>query len=180
MNAAFRIGDRVRIPLGRKKIAGVIVEDRGALGVHGQHLYQVLVPMDPFEPTTYELPEEEIERAEATAERVEALDPIRSLAYLKNGGLIAILRSNISGGRDQPRAWLRLDSLGNVTHTFIEERGQIGGKTVPSRAVYEDHVFTPKLDEVLAFLRGFGLDENQASDVISSVGTSPRRTTTKR
>jgi hypothetical protein len=173
MKASFHVGDRVRIPLGPRKIAGVVVEDRGAIGVRGQHLYQVLVPMDPFEPAAFELPEEEIEAARDSTDNEDAIDTAKAIDYLKNGGLVAILRSNTSGGRDQPKVWLRLDSLGNVTHTFIRERGQAGGESVPFLAFHEDHVFTPKRDEVLAFLRSFGLDDIQAEDVISSVGTSP-------
>lgn len=173
MNAAFRVGDRVRIPLGRRKVTGVIVEDRGAIGVRGQHLYQILVPMDPFEPAAYELPEEEIEAARGSTDGDNPIEINRIIDYLKSGGLIAILRSNISGGRSQPKVWLCLDSIGNVTHTFDEERGQVGGETAPFWAIQNDHIFTSKRDEVSAFLRSFGLDHSQVKDVISTVGTSP-------
>lgn len=175
MSTAFQVGDRVKIPLGRRKVAGVISEDRGSIGVHGRRLYQVLVPMDPFEPTAYELPENEIEALSESANSITAIDAARVIDYLKNGGLISILQSNRSGGRNQPRVWLCLDSLGNVTHTFLKERGLHGGETVPFLAVYEDHVFSPKQDEVSALLRSFGLDASQADEIIASVGTYPMR-----
>ena len=150
-----------------------IVEDRGAIGVHGRHLYQVLVAMDPFEPASYEVPEDELEVIEGNAGADLSAKKSESIDYLKKGGLISILRSNISGGRSQPRVWLTLDSLGNVTHSFIQERGLLGGASVPFRAVHEDRVFTPKKDEVLTFLQSFGLDRREAEDVLTSVGTAP-------
>ena len=94
-------------------------------------------------------------------------------AYLIHGGLIGILRSNLSGGRSQPRVWLRPDTIGNVTHTFERERGVVGGEVVPFMAVHDDKVFTPKRKEVLSFLRSFNLDPTDAERIISSVGTAP-------
>lgn len=172
MSTTFRVGDRVRVPLARGSLTGTIVEDRGAIGVRGRRLYQVLVAMDPFEPAPYEVPEDELEAIEANAESDLPAEMPRFLDYLKKGGLISILRSGISGGRNQPRVWLTLDSLGNVTHTFNKERGLLGGEPVPIRAVHEDKVFTPKTDEVLSYLKSFGLNRKEAEDVLTSVGTA--------
>lgn len=173
MNSTFQVGDRVRIPLGRRQLLGIITEDRGAIGLHGRHLYQVMVPMDPYEPTTYELPGEEMERIDESVETQECLDSMLVKNYLLHGGLITILRSNISGGRNQPRVWLCLDSLGNVTHTFETDRGVIGGQTVPFSAIHGDRIFTPKREEVLSFLRSFRLDRSEAERIIHEVGTAP-------
>jgi hypothetical protein len=173
MSSAFRVGDRVQVPLGRRRITGVITEDRGAIGVRGRHLYEVLVSMDPFEPTTFELPEDEIEAMDDLAEPGAAMRKDQIEAYLIHGGLIGILRSNLSGGRSQPRVWLRPDTIGNVTHTFERERGVVGGEVVPFQAVHDDKVFTPKRNEVLSFLRSFNLDPPDAERIISSVGTAP-------
>jgi hypothetical protein len=63
MSTVFQVGDRVRVSLVSGKADGVIVEDRGNLGYRGRHVYRVMVPMDPFEPTEYELSEHEIEAA---------------------------------------------------------------------------------------------------------------------
>ncbi len=128
--------------------------------------------MDPFEPAAYELPEEAIKADPESSGNEIAIKTTKLMHYLKNGGLVAILRSNTSGGKNQPKVWLRLDSLGNVTHTFIKERGK-SAANVPFSAVHEDHVFTPKRNEVLALLRSFGLDNAHAEEVITSVGTSP-------
>ncbi len=173
MSSALHVGDRVRVSLGRSRITGVITEDRGAIGVRGRHLYEVLVSMDPFEPTTFELPEDEIEAMDDLAEHGAVMRKDQIKAYLIHGGLIGILRSNLSGGRSQPRVWLRPDTIGNVTHTFERERGVVGEDVVPFMAVHDDKVFTPKRKEVLSFLRSFNLDPQDAERIISSVGTAP-------
>jgi hypothetical protein len=170
--SAYRVGDRVRVGFGRRKLIGVIVEDRGAIGAQGRHLFQVNIPMDPFEPMMVELPEDEIEAA-GGAEAAMPIDKERITDYLVNGGLISVLRSNLSGGRNQPRVWLCLDNLGNVTHTFIPERGIVGGELVPFCAVQDDKVFTPKRDSVLSFIESFGLNHQEAEKVVSAVGTAP-------
>ena len=173
MSSAFRVGDRVRFPLGRRRITGVITEDRGAIGIRGRHLYQVVVPMDPLGSTTFELPEDEIESVDECVESEIVMEKEKIEAYLIHGGLIAILRSNLIGGRNQPRVWLRPDSIGNVTHTFEQERGIVGGKTVPFMAVQGEKVFSPKREEVLAFLEGFRLERLSAEHILNSVGTAP-------
>ena len=171
MKPAFRVGDRVQIPLGRRKLAGVVIEDRGSIGVRGRRLYQVSVPMDPFDPATYELPEEEIEPMDEPAEA--EMDKREVANYLANGGLMSILRSNLAGGRDQPRAWVRPDTLGNVTHTFVKQRGILGGGDVPFMAIHGDKVFSPKRGEVLSFLQSFHLDRAEAEKILKAVGTAP-------
>jgi len=173
MSTTFQVGDRVRVNIARGIIPGVIVEDRGPIGYHGRRLYQVRVPMDPFETTTYELPEDEIEYLDEATQSVAALDQRKVIAFLKHGGLLSILRSNLSGGWSQPRVWLRPDSLGNVSYTFMPEWGVVGGQLVPFQARRGDKVLTSKRDEVVSLLRSFGLDRNEAEDVLSSVGTVP-------
>jgi hypothetical protein len=129
--------------------------------------------MDPFEPTTFELPEDEIERMDEPMEPGAGLDRDKVISYLVNGGLIAILRSNYSGGRSQPRVWLRPDSAGNVTHTFEKERGIVGGEIVPFMAIHDDKIFSPKREEVVSFLERFNLERPEAEKIISLVGTVP-------
>ncbi len=173
MGTAFRVGDRVRIPLGRRNVTGVISEDRGLIGVKGEQLYQILVSADPFEPSVYELPESEIEPLQESADTLIAMDSAKVIDYLKNGGLISILRSNNPGGGNQPRVWLRLDNLGNATYTNIKERGYLGGETVPFMTVRNDRVLSARRDEVSALLRSFGLDPGQVGEVLASVGIFP-------
>jgi hypothetical protein len=129
--------------------------------------------MDPFESTTFELPGDEIEPVDDLAESGAVMEKEKIETYLIYGGLVAILRSNLSGRRNQPRVWLRPDSLGNVTHTFEEERGVVGGEVVPFQAVHHDRVLAPKREEVVSFLESFGLDLRDAEKVVSIVGTDP-------
>ncbi len=171
MKPAFRVGDHVQIPLGRRTFAGVVIEDRGAIGVRGRRLYQVSVPMDPFDPAIYELPEDEIEPMEGPSE-IE-MDKREVAHYLANGGLIAILWSNMDGARDQPRAWVRPDTLGNVTHTFVKHRGILGGGDVPFMAIRDNKVFAPKRGEVSSFLQSFEFDRAEAEKILKAVGTAP-------
>ena len=170
--SSFQVGDRVRIDLGRHKLTGVIVEDRGAIGVGGRRLFQVSIPIDPFEPMTMELPENEMEAVSAETEASTSMDKQKIIDYLVNGGLISILHSNLSGGRNQPRVWLCPDQLGNVTHTFVSERGVIGGQLVPFGALHHDKIFKVKREPVVSFVESFGLSHQEAEDVVSEVGTA--------
>jgi hypothetical protein len=169
---AFRVGDRVRFNLGKRRVSGVVMEDRGAIGVQGRRLFQVDIPLDPFEPMTLELPESEMEAIPATESPV-PLDKQRVIDYLIHGGLIAILRTNMAGGKYQPRVWLCRSQLGNVTYTLVEERGMVGGETVPAGAIYTNKVAKAKRDQVTSFVESFGLTRPEAERVISEVGTGP-------
>lgn len=166
------VGDSVRVPIGHGKAAGIVTEDRGPIGVGGRHLYQVEVAMDPFDSMTVELPEDEFE-VDTESNRPKPLAREEIVDYLKWGGLIAILRSNL-GGKNQPQVWLCRDSLGNLTHTFSEERGLIGGETVPFFTVHQGRVFKPKENQVLSYLmKSFHLHEDDAREVLNSVGVAP-------
>ncbi len=174
MSTTFSVGARVRLPLGASKVVGSIVEDRGSIGVQGRRLFRVLIPVEPDEPIFSEVPEHELELLANLSAKDKELDLDDVINYLKVGGLTSILRANLSGGPNQPRAWLCLDQLGQMTHTFVEERGWLGGATVPFMAVEGRRIFQPKRDEVRAFLRSFGLDQQKADEVIAAVGTYPR------
>lgn len=172
MSTQFRVGDRVRFPIGRGSVIARITEDIGPLGVNGRHLYQLLIPMDPFDPEPYHVSEEDIEPLDEAAEAARRVEKDRAIDYFRHGGLLSMLRSNLSGGRNQPQVWLTLDSLGNVTHTFYPEWGLLGGETVPAGVIRGDKVYAPKQEEVLSFLESFGLDRAEAEGVLGSVGTS--------
>ena len=169
----FRVGDRVKFDLFRRRLTGVIVEDM--MGAKGRHVFQVQVEQDPDEPTFFALSEDEIEPAPDPTDEDTAMEQKQILAYLVNGGLTSILRSNLAGGKNQPRAWLRPDNLGNVTHTFVPERGIVGGEVVPSAATKFHKVVSTKRDQVLSFLRSFGLSHSEAEAVMHEVGTIPTR-----
>ena len=170
--AAFHVGDRVKFPLVTQTVRGVIVEDRGPLGVGGRRLYRVEVPLDPDEPMFYTMPENDLRPDEDWETRRTALTKEKVIRYLKGGGLISILQRNTSGGKHQPRVWLSLDQLGNVTYTFDADRGIIGGETVPFWTLHENSKIL-KAEKVLQFLATFGLNRQEAEEVVRAVGTAP-------
>jgi hypothetical protein len=60
----FRVGDWVSFPYGSRQESAQIIEDRGLLGVHGRRLYRVRLGIDQEDPTTFEMPEENLEAAD--------------------------------------------------------------------------------------------------------------------
>jgi hypothetical protein len=168
--AKHSIGDRVRVPFGAQKVDAVIVEDRGAIGTGGRRLFAVQIPADPAEPVLIEVPESDIE---GDARRQWTFDPSKVANFLKGGGLIAMLRAGLPAGKEPSRVWLRYDTRGNITYTFSEDVGQIGGDKIPLWAIQGERIFLPKVSEVKEWLRTFGLSPSQAQEVINSVGTVP-------
>ena len=164
------VGDSVQFTLGTSPVCGVVIDDRGAIGANGVRIFRVRIPNDPYDDDIFEMPEDELVRAN---ESVELIPKAKIVDYLENDGLVQILKKNMPGEKTQPRVWLRRDSLGNVIHTFKEERGSIGGATVPSFALHENRVFEPKLREVLTFLKTFSLSEHDAKKVVKAVGIAP-------
>jgi hypothetical protein len=60
----FRVGDPVRFLYGTEKVAGEILEDRGPLGEYGRRLYRVRINAGRDDESSFEIPEEDIERRE--------------------------------------------------------------------------------------------------------------------
>ncbi|VAX40271.1 hypothetical protein MNBD_PLANCTO02-1918, partial [hydrothermal vent metagenome] len=145
----------------------------GDLGVGGRRIFRIQIDQEPeeyeeHEPTFIELPEEEI----LPLEQPNPLSHEEIINYLIRGSLISILRQNMSGGRNQPRVWLCRNSLEDISHTFIEERGLVGGEIIPSRTLYEEKIFRPKEKDVIAFLNSFGLSKKEAQIIIDKTGTA--------
>lgn len=169
---AFRVGDRVTVGLGRRRVHGVITEDRGPLGIHGRRLFQVTVPVEPDEPMLMERDEDEIEPSD-DAERTAPLEESQIVDYLVRSGLRAILmRSLVEGRGASPRTWLCRDTLGKVVYTLREESGLVGGAPAPFGALRDDKIVEAKRPEVLALLMSFGLSRKTADEVIARVGTT--------
>jgi hypothetical protein len=164
--AKFRVGDRVSFLYGPRRVQADVIEDRGPIGVNGRRLFRVRLELVGTEASCFEIPEVNLEAAAVPDKE----DLIR---YLKSGGLAEILGANLEGGKEQPRAWLTLDSQGSVTHTFINHQGLIGGAAVPFFALYNDRIFAPRKEDVAVFLESFGLTPAEAEDVIRAVGTAP-------
>ena len=163
-NQEARLGDSVRLQLANREVRGVIVEDRGKIGFAGRQLFRVHVPMEPLEPLSLLLPADELEVIDASSIPAH-LERDAIINYLKNGGLLLILLHPGS------RVWLCFDTLENVTHTFIPERGLIGGETVPWMTLFENNkIFEPKTEAVAKFIESFGLTPSQTNQVIAEVG----------
>ncbi len=164
------VGDNVCFTLGTTPIRGVVVDDRGPIGANSVRIFRVRIPNDPYDEDVIEMPEDELALA---IKDVESISESSIVNYLEHGGLVQILKANMSGGKNQPSVWLGRDSLGNVVHTFIAERGRVGGATIPFFALHDNRIFAPKLKEVLAFLSTFGLSKRDAKQVVETVGTAP-------
>src|SRR5205823_3542793 len=105
-----------------------------------------------------------------------SIDKAKVIRYLKNGALLSILMTDTPGGRNQPRVWIRPNTLGNLTYTFAPERGVLGGALVPFGTLYVfEKILLDRKEEVIGFLSSFGLTREEAEDVIRSVGTARGR-----
>ncbi|MHB1423858.1 MAG: hypothetical protein ACYC3I_11815 [Gemmataceae bacterium] len=165
--ARFHVGDWVSFPYGTKNLIAQIAEIRGALGINRRFLYRIRVADDNGELDSFEMPEDEMEA-------VSAPDKDAIINYLKEGGLVEILRANLGGGRQHPKVWLTYTPRGGLTHTFLAERGVVGGTPVPFFALHEGRaVFSAKKEEVAAFLTSFGISRTEADVIIAAVGMAP-------
>jgi hypothetical protein len=167
----FRVGDWVIFHYVSRPVQAQIVEDLGPLGVNRRRLYEVRFDWDRGSKTSI-MPEDEMQPIDPPVEWVPP-DKAAVLRYLKDGGLVAILRANQLGGPEEPRVWLAHDGRGDVGHTFSAARGVIGGASVPFFALHGGKVSAPKRDEVIGFLTGLGLKRAEAREVVDAVGTAP-------
>jgi hypothetical protein len=151
--------------MGQGRSRSLVIEDRGNIGFGGRQLVRVRVPMDPYEPTLVERGAEDLELADGPP-IVPAKEEV--IGYLKRAGLLSILRAYDE--RQQPRVWLCPNSLGDVTHTFYEDHGVLGGVPVPARALIGRKIHEPRRPEIVSFLKGFGLSAHEAGEVIDAVG----------
>lgn len=60
-----------------------------------------------------------------------------------------------------------------ILHTFAPGRGFVGGKSAPLSALHGDKIFTPKRAAVVEYLTTFGLDNQDAEEVVDAIGTAP-------
>jgi hypothetical protein len=162
----FKVGDWVFMRHSVSNRIAQVIEERGPLGVKGRHFYRLRVERKYTEPDEFELPEDSLQA-------VPQPDKAAVMKYLKEGGLEAILRSNLGDGPKQPKVWLTYTPRGDLTPTSLAERGVVGGARVPFFALRKGLAFTGKPDEVLAFLGSFGLTRSEAEEVLSAVGTAP-------
>ncbi|MEX0794417.1 MAG: hypothetical protein WD045_14875 [Pirellulaceae bacterium] len=163
----FSVGDWADMRYGAQRRIVKVVEDRGGLGVGGRRLYSVIPIQSSEERRVVEMPEEKLQPANDF--RRDVVD------YLGSGGLVEILKRNLSGGKNQPRVWLHQGPAGDQEIAYRlspVERG-VGGEVVPFYALMDDRVFLGKRVEVADYLITFGLDRLEVEEIIKMVGTSP-------
>lgn len=166
---SIEVGDIVWVPLAVGRAYGTVVEDRGPLGVGGKRLFKVSVPSDPYEPETFTVGEDEVRRLSEMERRElsDRLSPDAVKRFLVQGGLLAILVRN----SNRP-VWLRRDTLGNVTLTFVEGYSTTGGAIPPTNSLRGERIAAPKKKRVIDFLQSFGLSPEDAADVVAKMGTT--------
>lgn len=59
----LRVGDRVSFHFGDRRVVGIVVEDRGAIGADGARLFAVRAKLGGSEPSIIELPAEDLRAA---------------------------------------------------------------------------------------------------------------------
>ncbi len=91
--------------------------------------------------------------------------------YLASGALIKILRLNTGG--NPPSVWITPTQDGAFQYGPTKSENSVGGQPPPFGCVNEEKIFTPNVGEVTAFLRTFGLSEQEAASVVRKSGTSP-------
>ncbi|MBX3413529.1 MAG: hypothetical protein KF708_12635 [Pirellulales bacterium] len=163
ISSSLNVGDWVSFDYGSQRIWAQIIEDRGGLGVRGRRLLRLRFRRG-SEEVAFEMPEDELVRENLSRSSV--------IDFLKHGGLVEILHSNLTGG-SEPRVWLTLSPQGKIGFTFEKDRGIVGGEVVPFNALTRDHrkVFLPDREGVIGFVKSFGLTQSEAEDVVRSVGT---------
>ena len=63
--ARFKVGVPVSLQMGGQRVNGVVLEDRGPIGVGGRRLYRIEVSLLPQENVSFEMAEEDLQLAEA-------------------------------------------------------------------------------------------------------------------
>lgn len=62
-DSRFQVGSQVSFLFGRSRLKGVIVEDRGAIGVGGRRLFRIEAPLDSEAPLVTEMPADDLQPA---------------------------------------------------------------------------------------------------------------------
>jgi len=159
--AKFKVGDWVSFPSGSLRVYAQVIEDQGVIGSEGRQLYRIRIPPSRNnEADVFLASEDDLTKAPAP-------QPELIAEYFRSGALLEILRQNPS------KVWLTHSPRGEISHTFDEISGLLGGAVPPVAALQEGRIFRPKANAVLAFLQCFGLEEALARDVLNAVGYAP-------
>jgi hypothetical protein len=163
----FRWGDWVKFESGGRPIFAQIIEYDEPLYVNGHHLYRIRVERDSTEPDSYMMPDDEMEKA--------VPDKAAIVQYLKQGGLVDLLQTNLRDGKNAPRVWLTFTPRGGLAPTLNPGLKATGkGTPAPFFAVLKNKVYAPDKAKVVEYLTtSFGLTKEEAEDVVQAVGTAP-------
>ena len=174
-SSSFTPGDIVWVPQPLGQILGRVKEDRGPLGLEGEHLYVVEASNRRSWPRNFLVRASEISKLTPDEQRqaVNRLEISEVKQYLVQGGLAKILSRFTDAIRNRPKIWLEQSSDGKVTHSFRASDSGVGGDVVPRVGVKDGKIFKPDVDEVTRFIQSFGLSLSDAEEVISRVGTFP-------
>lgn len=96
------------------------------------------------------------------------MNKLHIIEYFKNGNLMVLL-----GHNGLSEVWLGTDELGVIHHTFVRPDNDESGHIVPRSASEAGRIFSGAVQEVSEFLKGFGLSDAEADEVITAVGTAP-------
>ncbi len=163
MPPRFRLGEWVTFQYGVRPVFAQIIEDRGPIGADRRRLYRIRLDQDMNESISFEMPEDEMEKAVPEKAAI--------LRYLKQGGLRELLRLNGGGPiQNQPKVWLTFDPHGRISCTFSAEQGLVGtGATPPFNGTWSPY----RWRDVETFLESFGLSREEVSDVMNASGLFP-------
>ena len=165
----FKVGDMVSVPAPLRREVGMIIEDRGHLGIGGRRLFRVEVPNHPYSTNTLVVDEDEIQHATESeqAELQQQLDPAEIKEFLIDGGLVGMLI------RHTPqRVWLLRVPQGVMMFTYIEGYSVTGGEYPPTTALHGEKISASKRDAVIRFIQSFGLSKSNAEDVVRKIGVA--------
>ena len=161
----YQVGDKVWVPLAVDRECGVVKEDRGNLGIGGRRLYYVDVSLDPYTHDRHLVGEDEMQPYDE--KDVKKISSEEIVKFLTNVGLVSMLRRNLPN-----RVWLRRNSAGNVSYTYLEEFGEIGGQHAPLYVLMGDKISKQGEDQVRQFIESFGLSKAQVQHVLQKVGVA--------
>jgi hypothetical protein len=127
----FHVGEWVAFDFGPRKVAAKVVEDRGRIGVHGRRIYRVRLDDESVDPSTFEVPENELETTPA---------PVRQsfdVTYHREG------KSNLwRATTTKGRIWRGLKAQGAISFSTAGwESGDDGGFATVSVLVEVDPRF---------------------------------------
>jgi hypothetical protein len=99
----FRVGDPVSFLHGLSWAAGEVIEDRGPLGAHGRRIYLVQAVIGQDTPTTFEVPEDNLEETSQAGknEKEPGTRVEYSVTYVRQGGS-SVWRPTVKREREYP------------------------------------------------------------------------------